>query len=55
LEKIKNTEIEEVEKLEDTSRESKGFRSSGIREVQIGTLDKEIKKSYQDFKIDMNI
>jgi dUTP pyrophosphatase len=55
LEKIKNTNVEEIEELDETSRGSQGFGSSGIREIQIGNLDTEVRKAYKDFQVDMDI
>jgi dUTP pyrophosphatase len=55
LEKIKNTDTKEVEELDETSRGSQGFGSSGIREVQIGNLDTEVRKAYKDFQVDTDI
>jgi dUTP pyrophosphatase len=54
-EKIKNTDTEEVEELDETSRGSLGFGSSGLREVQIGNLDEQVRKAYKDFQVDMDI
>jgi deoxyuridine 5'-triphosphate nucleotidohydrolase len=55
LEKIKNINTEEVEKLDETSRGGQGFGSSSIREVQMGNLDEEVRKAYKDFQVDTDI
>jgi dUTPase len=55
LEKIKNTDTKEVEELNETSRGGQGFGSSGTREVQINTLDNEVRKAYKDFQVDTDI
>jgi Integrase zinc binding domain/dUTPase len=55
LEKIKNTNTKEVEELNETSRGSLGFGSNGVREVQIGNLDEEVRKAYKDFQVDTDI
>jgi hypothetical protein len=53
--KNKKQRCKEVEELDETTRGGQGFGSSSIREVQMGNLDKEVKKAYKNFQVDMDI